>query len=37
MNRNINARGRMTRNIDNVLEHVYKKWIPLLHERLKGE
>ena len=23
--------------IDNVLEHVYKKWIPLLHERLKGE
>ena len=37
MNRNINAHGRMTHNIDNVLGHVYKKWIPLLHEKLKGE
>ena len=26
-----------TQYIDNVLEHVYKKWLPLLHERLKGE
>ena len=26
-----------TQYIDNVLEHVYKKWIPLLHEKLKGE
>ena len=26
-----------TQYIDNVLGHVYKKWIPLLHERLKGE